>query len=88
MTALLVGSAFALLLTLSAGFVRVLVGPTPSDRMMAAQLIGTTGIATLLVLGQLIQVPALVDVALIFALLAAVAVSAFTRRQGSDPAES
>lgn len=81
MTAFLAAAALVLLLTLCAGLIRVVIGPTPSDRLMAAQLMGTTGIAALLVLAPVVRVPALVDVALIFALLAAVAVAAFTRRR-------
>jgi multicomponent Na+:H+ antiporter subunit F len=72
---------------MSAGLVRVVIGPTPADRMMAAQLLGTSGIAVLLLLALALEVPALLDVALIFALLAAVSVAAFTRRRaGSDQA--
>ncbi|WP_295543599.1 monovalent cation/H+ antiporter complex subunit F [uncultured Thiohalocapsa sp.] len=79
--------ALVLLLTMSAGLVRVVIGPTPADRMMAAQLLGTSGIAVLLLLGLALEVPALLDVALIFALLAAVSVAAFTRRRaGADQA--
>jgi multicomponent Na+:H+ antiporter subunit F len=79
--------ALILLLSMSAGLVRVVIGPTPADRMMAAQLLGTSGIATLLLLAVALDVPALLDVALIFALLAAVAVAAFTRRRaGADRA--
>lgn len=81
MNRLLAAAAVVLLLTLAAGSIRLLVGPTPSDRLMAAQLMGTTGIAILLLLAQVVRVPALVDVALVFALLAAVAVTAFTRRR-------
>jgi len=81
MTELLASAALILLLTLCVGLIRVLVGPTPSDRLMAAQLTSTTGIAALLVLAPVVQVPALVDVALVFALLAAVAAAAFTRRR-------
>jgi multicomponent Na+:H+ antiporter subunit F len=77
----LLAMALVLLLTMSAGLVRVVIGPTPADRMMAAQLLGTSGIATLLVLALALDVPALLDVALIFALLAAVSVAAFTRRR-------
>ena len=80
MTAFLAVAALVLVITLGAGLVRVALGPTPYDRLMAAQLIGTTGIATLLVLAEVVHVPALVDVAVIFALLAAVTVVAFTRR--------
>lgn len=79
--------ALVLLLTMSAGLVRVVIGPTPADRMMAAQLLGTSGIAVLLLLALALEVPALLDVALIFALLAAVSVAAFTRRRaGADQA--
>ncbi len=80
MSVFLAATAVVLVVTLCGGLIRVAAGPTPSDRLMAAQLMGTTGIAALLVLAEVIRVPALVDVALIFALLAAVAVAAFTRR--------
>ena len=83
MTEFLAVAALVLVLTLCGGLVRVALGPTPSDRLMAAQLMGTTGIATLLVLAEVVHVPALVDVAVIFALLAAVAVVAFTSRSQS-----
>jgi multicomponent Na+:H+ antiporter subunit F len=83
----LLAMALLLLLTMSAGLVRVVIGPTPADRMMAAQLLGTSGIAVLLLLALALDVPALLDVALIFALLAAVSVAAFTRRRaGKDQA--
>lgn len=75
--------ALVLLASIGVGLVRVVLGPTPSDRMMAAQLMGTSGIGVLLLLGPILQIRALVDVALIFALLAAVAVAAFTRRRVS-----
>jgi multicomponent Na+:H+ antiporter subunit F len=79
--------SLVLLLTMAAGLVRVLIGPTAADRMMAAQLLGTSGIGVLLLLAPALGVPALLDVALIFALLAAVSVAAFTRRRvGQDQA--
>jgi multicomponent Na+:H+ antiporter subunit F len=77
--------ALVLLATMSVGLIRVAIGPTPSDRMMAAHLLGTSGIGVLLLLTRPIAVPALIDVALVFALLAAVAVIAFTRRRAEDP---
>ncbi len=80
MTAFLAVAALVLVITLCGGLVRVALGPTPYDRLMAAQLMGTTGIATLLILAEVVHVPALVDVAVIFALLAAVTVVAFTSR--------
>ncbi len=72
--------AVLLLLTLVAGLWRVLHGPTPADRMLAAQLFGTTAVACLLLLAQAYQRPALRDVALVFALLATVVAVAFVRR--------
>jgi multicomponent Na+:H+ antiporter subunit F len=74
---------FALLL----GLLRVLRGPGAGDRMLAAQLVGTAGVGILLLLGRLLGQPALTDVALLLALLAAVAVAAFTGRdEGSRDA--
>lgn len=69
-----------LLLTIIAGLFRVIRGPTSADRMLAAQLFGTTGVAILLLLAQAWEAPALQDVALVFALLAAVVGVAFVRR--------
>lgn len=72
--------ALFLLLTLVAGMWRILKGPTPADRMMAAQLFGTTAVTCLLLLAQALQQPALRDVALVFALLAVVTAVAFVKR--------
>lgn len=80
MTALEASFALILLLSLAVGLLRVLRGPTPADRMLAAQLFGTTGVAILLLLADVLAAPALIDVALIVALLAAVALIAFVRR--------
>jgi len=73
-------AALFLLLTLVAGLWRVLCGPTAADRMLAAQLFGTTAVACVLLLAQFYGRPSLLDVALVFALLAAVAAVAFVRR--------
>lgn len=72
--------AMFLLLNLGAGMWRVLRGPTAADRMLAAQLFGTTAVAVLLLLAELENRVALRDVALVFALLAAVTAIAFVRR--------
>lgn len=66
-----------LLASLLGGLWRVLRGPAAADRMLAAQLLGTTSVAMLLVLSRLMEMPALLDVALVLALLAAVTVVAF-----------
>ena len=73
--------AGGLMLSLFLGLIRVLRGPDAVDRMMATQLIGTTGVGVLLLLGTLFKQAALTDVALILALLAAVATAAFTGRE-------
>ena len=72
--------AFFLLLNLVAGIWRVLLGPTPADRMLAAQLFGTIAVAILLLLSKATNHSSLLDVALIFALLAAITAVAFVRR--------
>ena len=72
--------ALFLLLNLGAGMWRVLRGPTTADRMLAAQLFGTTAVAMLLLLAQAYGSAAMRDVALVFALLAAVTAVAFVRR--------
>ena len=72
--------ALFLLLNLCAGMWRVLRGPTAADRMLAAQLFGTTAVAILLLLAQAYGNSALRDVALVFALLATATTVAFVRR--------
>ncbi|HEB93254.1 MAG TPA: pH regulation protein F [Gammaproteobacteria bacterium] len=76
--------ALFLLLNLGAGMWRILRGPTAADRMLAAQLFGTTAVAMLLLLAQVSGNAALRDVALVFALLAAVTAVAFVRRAWPD----
>lgn len=80
MTAQFAGLAALLLLTLVVGLFRVFRGPTPADRMLAAQLFGTTGVAVLVLLAAATATPALFDVALVVALLATMAMVAFVRR--------
>ena len=80
----MLGLAIFLLLNLCAGMWRVLRGPTQADRMLAAQLFGTTAVAILLLLAEVYSTTALIDVALLFALLAAVTAVAFVRRAWPD----
>lgn len=81
MTLMLEGVAAWLLLTLLLGLVRIWRGPQQADRILAAQLIGTTGVAVLLVLATAQGLPALRDVALVLALLAVLATVAFVTRE-------
>jgi len=62
--------AACLLLTIAAGLWRILRGPTRADRLLAIQLFGTTGTALLLVMTYWLEQPALLDAALVLALLA------------------
>jgi multicomponent Na+:H+ antiporter subunit F len=80
MTEILAWVVAFLLVNMSLGLVRVALGPTPADRMLAAQLFGTTGVAVLLLLAEVLAAPALRDVALVFALLAVVMAVTFVRR--------
>jgi multicomponent Na+:H+ antiporter subunit F len=80
MNLILESTAFALLLALVFGLVRIWLGPTVADRMLAAQLFGTTGVGLLLILAELQNAPALRNVALVLALLAVMAVLAFVAR--------
>lgn len=73
------GMALFLLLNLLAGLVRVFRGPTLVDRMLTVQLFGTTAVAILMLLAEGLAAPALRDVALLFALLAALSIVAFVR---------
>ena len=87
---LLMGVATLILISVLLGLVRIFRGPTGADRMLAAQLLGTGGVAILLILGSAMQMPALLDVALIYSLLAATAMVVFVRRhwQGHKDAEA
>jgi multicomponent Na+:H+ antiporter subunit F len=75
----LLGAAGFVLAMVALGLVRILRGPGDADRIMAAQLLGTGGIATLLLLAQATSVPAAADVGLILALLAAFVSVAFVK---------
>ncbi len=78
--------ALILLAAIAAGMVRILRGPTAADRMMVAQLFGTCGVAILLLLAKGLDNMVLLDIALVFSLLAALATMTFVRRtwQGND----
>lgn len=72
--------ALFLLANILAGLWRVVRGPTAADRMLSANLFSTTGVGILLLLSAAEGQRAPRDVALVFAALAAVAVSTFVTR--------
>jgi multicomponent Na+:H+ antiporter subunit F len=83
----LLAAAGFVLAMVALGLVRILRGPGDADRIMAAQLLGTGGIAALLLLAEAMNERAAVDVALILALLAAFVSAAFVKsasRSGAD----
>jgi len=79
MAEFLQGASVFVLAMVALGLARILRGPGDADRMMAAQLLGTGGIAALLLLGAASGVGGIVDVALTLALLAAFATIAFVK---------
>ncbi len=79
MSEFLLGAAFFLLITVAGGLVRVVLGPDQADKMMAAQLLSSGGIAILLIVGVGLQLEGAIDVALVVALLAAFAAVAFVK---------
>lgn len=83
MAEFLIAAAILVLLSTALGLIRLLRGPGDADRMMAGQLLGTGGIAALL-LGATISDPAIIDAALTLALLAAFASLAFVKYGGAS----
>jgi multicomponent Na+:H+ antiporter subunit F len=77
MAEFLLAAAGVVLAAVAVGLVRILRGPDDADRMMAAQLLGSGGVALLLLVAASTRVPAIVDVALTLALVATFASAAF-----------
>jgi multicomponent Na+:H+ antiporter subunit F len=73
----LLAAAALVLLTVATGLLRLLRGPADADRIMAVQLLGTGTIAVLLLLAAALEAPAVIDVALVLALLAVFLAAAF-----------
>ena len=75
----LLAAAGFVLAMVALGLVRILRGPGRADRIMAVQLLGTGGIAALLLLAPAVRMPGMIDVALVLALLAAFVSVAFVK---------
>ena len=71
MTEFLLGAAVFVLATVAVGLIRILRGPSDADRLLAAQLLGTGGVAALLLLGVATSEPAVGDLAVVLTALAA-----------------
>ncbi len=59
------------------GLLRIIQGPAETDRMLAIQLFSSTGIAMLLVIGEWTDSASVLNIALCFALLAPITITAF-----------
>jgi multicomponent Na+:H+ antiporter subunit F len=81
---LLIIALLLMLVSLVLGMIRALKGPSLEDRLLSILLLGTGGVATLLLLSVTMQMVSLLDVGLVLVLLAAVAAAAMTRREMTD----
>jgi len=77
MNELLLAAAGLIILMVAIGLARILRGSSDVEKLMAVQLLGTGGIAALLLIAYATSVPGVEDVALGLALLAPFATIAF-----------
>jgi multicomponent Na+:H+ antiporter subunit F len=75
----LLGAACLVLAITAIGLVRILYGPGAADRIMAAQILGTGGIAVLLLESAATRISAAADVAMVIALVSALGSAAFAK---------
>jgi multicomponent Na+:H+ antiporter subunit F len=90
MASFLFGAASFVLVSIAVGLFRIFYSREAADCMMGAQLIGTGGVAVLLLLAVATNTRPIIDVALMLALLAAFASVAFVggvSRSGAEVAE-
>ena len=88
MASFLFGAAGLILAMVALGLFVILRRPAEVDQMMAAQLLGTGGVAILLLLAVATETSPIVDVALMLALLAAFAAVAFVRNASNFASEA
>ena len=84
MSVFYLSAAVALLLTIVLSLGHVFRQPGRADSLLAALLFGSTGVALVLVLGKALGMERALDIALVFALLAAVLGVAFVLRGWPD----
>ncbi|WNV07045.1 monovalent cation/H+ antiporter complex subunit F [Tardiphaga sp. 709] len=88
MPSLLLGASVFVLLTVALGLFAILRRPADVDRLMAVQLLGTGGVAILLLLAVASETLPIVDVAVMLALFAAFAAVAFVRSASGASSEA
>ena len=72
-------AALCVLVSVAGALIRAWRGPGRADRMMSAQLIGSGGVGIAVLIAAARSAPAILDVALVLALLAAFAALAFVK---------
>ncbi len=77
MSALYFAAAAFILAMMAIAMLRILRSSGAADRLMAAQIVGSGGVAVLLLLSAAMQMPAIADVALMLAILAVFATVGF-----------
>ncbi|SFP39802.1 monovalent cation/H+ antiporter complex subunit F [Tranquillimonas alkanivorans] len=80
----LIGIGSLLLVVTAASLWRVARGPEAADRMMGGQLVGTTGVAVVVLIAAADAAWAALDVALVLSLLATFASVAFVKTASRD----
>lgn len=70
-----------LVLVILGGMIRIIKGPNDEDRMLAGQFLGTVLVAVILLQTQVKQNYQLLDIALVFSVLAAVASITFVSKR-------
>ena len=81
------GVSLFVLAMVALGLFRIFHGPAEADRLMAGQLVGSGGVAVLLLMAVASRTPSIADVALILALLATFASIAFARGAAASTPE-
>lgn len=79
MTTYFLAIVLALALLLSLSLLRVLRAPSYADCILATQLVGTIGVAMLIILSVIKREPYLLDVSLVLALLTSIMLVTFTQ---------
>ena len=72
-------AALVLLVTVTAGLIRIFIGTGRVEWLLALQLLGTSAVAVVLLLAHAMQMPGLRDLALLIGLLASILAVAFVR---------
>ena len=88
MNELMLAAAGLIVLTVAVGLARILRGSEDVERLMAVQLLGTGGIAALLLTAYATNVPGVEDVALGLALLSPFATIAFVNLLDADQGDA